>query len=58
VSRTATGGSAEAAMELIRRAGGEVIGAAFIIDLPELGGVERLRAQGISVHTLVAFEGH
>ncbi len=54
----ATGGSAEAAIELIRRSGGEVIGATFIVDLPELGGAARLRARGIPVHTLVTFEGH
>jgi adenine phosphoribosyltransferase len=54
----ATGGSAEAAIELIRRSGGEMVGAAFIIDLPDLGGVARLRAKGILVHALVAFEGH
>jgi adenine phosphoribosyltransferase len=54
----ATGGSAEAGIELIRRSGGEVVGAAFIIDLPDLGGVARLRAKGIPVHTLVAFGGH
>src|SRR5215813_13380533 len=54
----ATGGSAEAAVKLVRRSGGEVVGAAFVIDLPDLGGVKRLQAQGINVHTLVAFAGH
>ena len=54
----ATGGTAEAAVKLIRRSGGEVAGAAFIIDLPELGGVARLKALGIVSHTLMAFEGH
>ena len=54
----ATGGTAEAAAKLIRSARGEVVGAAFVIDLPELGGAKLLEAQGIKVHTLMAFEGH
>ncbi len=53
----ATGGTANAAIELIRKSGGEVIAAAFVIDLPDLGGSERLRAADVAVHTLVAFEG-
>jgi adenine phosphoribosyltransferase len=54
----ATGGTAEAAAKLIRRLGGEIVGAAFIIDLPDLGGVALLRRQGIAVTALMAFEGH
>jgi adenine phosphoribosyltransferase len=54
----ATGGTAEAGAKLVRRVGGVVVGAAFIIDLPELGGAARLEAQGIPCHTLIAFEGH
>jgi adenine phosphoribosyltransferase len=54
----ATGGTAEAAVKLVRRSGGEVLGATFVIDLPELGGTKRLEAQGVCVRTLVAFEGH
>lgn len=54
----ATGGTAEAAAKLIRRSGGVVAGAAFIIDLPELGGVKLLKSHGIESHALVAFEGH
>ncbi|MBK9079717.1 MAG: adenine phosphoribosyltransferase [Hyphomicrobium sp.] len=38
----ATGGTAEAAVKLIRRSGGDVVGATFIVDLPELGGIKRL----------------
>lgn len=53
----ATGGTALAALRLLRRAGAEVLGASFVIGLPSLGGAERLRAQGIDVHTLVSFEG-
>jgi adenine phosphoribosyltransferase len=54
----ATGGTAEAAIKLVRRAGGEVVGAAFIIDLPELGGARLLGSLGVRVHALMAFEGH
>jgi adenine phosphoribosyltransferase len=54
----ATGGTAEAAIELVRRSGGELLAAAFIIDLPDLGGSERLKSRGVAVHTLVSFGGH
>ncbi len=54
----ATGGTATAAAQLIRRSGGEIVGATFIIDLPELGGVRLLNEAGIDCHALVAFEGH
>jgi adenine phosphoribosyltransferase len=54
----ATGGTAEAAIALIRRTGGACIGAAFVIDLPELGGAQRLRDHHVDVHTLLSFEGH
>ena len=54
----ATGGTAEAATELIRRSGGELVAAAFVIDLPDLGGAKRLTAKDVTVHTLVSFEGH
>jgi adenine phosphoribosyltransferase len=54
----ATGGTAEAAIELVRRSGGELVAAAFIIDLPDLGGTERLKARGVAVHTLISFGGH
>jgi adenine phosphoribosyltransferase len=54
----ATGGTAEAAVQLIRRSGGEVVSAAFVVDLPDLGGADKLRAMGVGVHSLIAFEGH
>jgi adenine phosphoribosyltransferase len=54
----ATGGTAEAATELIRRSGGELVAAAFVIDLPDLGGARRLASRDVTVHTLVSFEGH
>ena len=54
----ATGGTSEAAIALVRRLGGVVAGAGFVIDLPELGGAERIRTGGTRVETLVAFAGH
>jgi adenine phosphoribosyltransferase len=54
----ATGGTAEAAAKLVRRTGGEIVGATFVIDLPELGGTRKLEQHGIKVHALMAFEGH
>ena len=54
----ATGGTALAAARLVRRAGGELIGARFIIDLPELGGGKALAQAGIDASSLFAFEGH
>ncbi len=53
----ATGGSAAAAVRLIRRAGAVVAGASFIVDLPDLGGAAKLREEGFPVLTLVEFEG-
>jgi adenine phosphoribosyltransferase len=54
----ATGGTAEAAVKLLRRLGADVVAACFVIDLPELGGAERLRKLDVPVRTLVSFEGH
>jgi adenine phosphoribosyltransferase len=54
----ATGGTAEAAVKLVQRSGGQVVGATFIIDLPELGGMGRLAARGVNGHALMTFEGH
>lgn len=53
----ATGGTALAAMELVRGVGGRVTEACFVIDLPDLGGAERLRARGCEVFSLCSFEG-
>ncbi len=50
----ATGGTAEAAVRLVRKAGGQVVAACFVIDLPDLGGSERLRRLGVDVVTLCA----
>lgn len=54
----ATGGTAEAAIKLVKRSGGKIVGATFVIDLPDLGGVKRLAEQGVESHSLVAFGGH
>jgi adenine phosphoribosyltransferase len=54
----ATGGTATAAIDLLRKSGGDVVAAAFVIDLPDLGGARKLRDKGVKVHTLVSFEGH
>lgn len=53
----ATGGTAEAGIKLIERLGAEVIGCAFVIDLPDLGGRKKLEAMGMDVHALCAFDG-
>ena len=47
-----------AGAELLRRAGGVVEHALFVIDLHELGGAEALRAAGVEPWALMAFEGH
>ncbi|AQR73844.1 adenine phosphoribosyltransferase [Sphingomonas sp. LM7] len=54
----ATGGTARAAVRLLRKAGAKVTQAAFVVDLPELGGADALRGDGIAVNALVAFDGH
>jgi len=54
----ATGGTAEAAVKLLRQLGAEVLAACFVIDLPELGGAEKLRKMDVPVRTLISFEGH
>lgn len=53
----ATGGTCEAGIELVRRQEGVVVGCAFIIDLPELGGRKRIEALDVNVHTLCEFDG-
>jgi len=53
----ATGGTAIAGVKLIERLGGEIVAASFVVDLPDLGGMEKLRAMGIETHALCAFEG-
>jgi len=54
----ATGGTAEAAVKLLRQLGANVLAACFVIDLPELGGADKLRKMDVPVRTLISFEGH
>jgi adenine phosphoribosyltransferase len=54
----ATGGSAEGAITLLRQMGAEILAACFVIDLPELGGAEKIRKLGVPVRTLISFDGH
>lgn len=54
----ATGGTACAAVELLRRAGATVSQALFAIDLPDLGGAHRLREAGVVPDALMDFPGH
>jgi len=54
----ATGGTALAAIKLLKGAGAHIVAAAFVVDLPELGGADKLRAAGVAVSTLVDFAGH
>lgn len=53
----ATGGTAEAGIKLIERLGAEIVGCSFIVDLPELGGRQKLETLGMDVNVLCEFEG-
>lgn len=53
----ATGGTMLAAANLIRRLGADLVECAAIIDLPELGGSQRLRDEGLQLFTVCSFEG-
>jgi adenine phosphoribosyltransferase len=54
----ATGGTAVAAVTLLRQLGADVLAACFVIDLPDLGGADRLRKMDVPVRTLISFPGH
>ncbi len=54
----ATGGTAEAAVKLMKKLGADVVAACFVIDLPDLGGTKKIEALGVPVRSLIAFEGH
>jgi adenine phosphoribosyltransferase len=54
----ATGGTMMAGKKLLEKLGASVIEGAAIVDLPELGGSDRIRASGLDLFTLVSFEGH
>jgi len=53
----ATGGTMAASVDLIRQVGGTIVGCCCVVDLPDLGGRKRLERMGLSVMTLVEFEG-
>ena len=53
----ATGGTAEGAVKLLGQTGAEIVAACFVIDLPDLGGREKLEVLGVTVRTLVSFAG-
>jgi adenine phosphoribosyltransferase len=54
----ATGGTAEGAVKLLTQMGAEIVAACFVIDLPELGGRQKLESLGVTVNTLISFSGH
>lgn len=54
----ATGGTAAAAVRLVRMAGASVVACAFVIELPDLGGRTVLTDAGVDVHALISFDGH
>ena len=54
----ATGGTIEATVKLIRQLGGEVSDAAFVINLPDIGGEEKLKSLGLNVYSICEFAGH
>ena len=54
----ATGGTAEGAIKLLQKMSANVVAACFVIDLPDLGGAQKIRDLGVPVRTLVAFGGH
>ena len=53
----ATGGTCEAGIRLCERLGAEIVGCAFVIDLPDLGGRALLEKLGMKVHVLCDFDG-
>lgn len=54
----ATGGTAEGACKLLKQIGADVIAACFVIDLPDLGGAQKIRDMGVPVRSLIEFSGH
>lgn len=54
----ATGGTAIGAITLIEKVGGKIFETAFVVDLPELGGAQKIKNLGHKVHSLCSFEGH
>ena len=54
----ATGGTAAAAVALLKQIGADVVASCFVVDLPDLGGAQTIRDLGVPVHTLMQFGGH
>ena len=54
----ATGGTAAAAVALLKRIGADVVASCFVVDLPDLGGAQKIRDLGVPVRTLMEFGGH
>eukprot|EP01037_Dinobryon_pediforme_P007316 gene7316-7386_t len=54
----ATGGTAEGACKLLKQIGADVVAACFVIDLPDLGGAQKIRDMGVPVRSLIEFSGH
>ena len=54
----ATGGTAAAAVALLKRSGADVVASCFVVDLPDLGGAQKIRDLGVPVRTLMEFGGH
>lgn len=54
----ATGGTAEGAIALLHRAQAQIVAASFIVDLPDLGGMQKISAMGVETHALLSYAGH
>ena len=54
----ATGGTAVASINLLRSLGADIVGCGFVIDLPEVGGRSKLISLGVTVRSVMTFEGH
>ncbi len=54
----ATGGTALAAINLLRRIDAEIVGCGFLIDLQDIGGADKIKQQGVAVRSLCVFEDH
>lgn len=54
----ATGGTAIAAIKLVRKLGGEVVEFAAVVDLPEIGGSRKIKQAGVEIYCQTQFEGH
>ncbi len=54
----ATGGTAEAGIKLLQKGGAIVEAAIFLVDLPELGGTQKIEALGVPTVSLMRFDGH